>query len=106
MDAAIIRGLAGSTSVYVPSPADLALRAERLRARFADEAAWTQFLARAGLSAEGVSSLLYTRMVVERYVQRNGGAALLSEGPTADDAYQRWISGLRTRTAIRRTERP
>jgi len=106
IDAAVIRGLAGSTSVYTPSPADVALRVERVRAQMPDEGAWFVFLATAGLTADTFASLIYTRLVVERYVQRNAGVLALGDGPEADEAYAAWVSGLRARVAIRRPALP
>jgi hypothetical protein len=102
VELAIVRALAGSTAVYQPEPARVRERLDALRAAFPSPAAWTAFLAEHGLNEDALRAVLYSRMVVERYVQRNLGLAARAE-PTADwDArYAAWIDAQRARVSIR-----
>jgi len=99
VDRAIIRGLAGSTAVYAPSDAEVRARAERIRSRFKDDIAWQVFLDRHGLDSDRLAGILYSRLVVERYVLRNVEQSARHEDPLA--YYREWIGHHRARVSIR-----
>lgn len=100
IDRAIIRGLAGTTAVYAPSDSDVRARAQALRAEFSSNEGWVAFQIKHGLDDDRLASLLYSRLVVDRYVQRNVVAG--ASGAEAEERYRTWITVQRTRTAIRR----
>lgn len=71
IDAAVVRGLAGQVPLYQPSPAELRVRLAALRATWEDPADYERFLVRFGLTEDALSGLLFSRVIVERYVHRN-----------------------------------
>lgn len=87
VDIAVLRERAGDTDIYAPSAADVRARLERVRASVG-AAAWSGFLRAWGLDEERLQGLLYSRMVVERYVLRNLGASAGAD-PAAFDAWLR-----------------
>ena len=99
IDRAILRGLAGNAAIYVPSDGEVDTRAAILRQHFEDDTAWRQFLQVNGLDGERLASLLYSRLVVDRYVQRNLSRV---DGQSEQAAYADWIRVHRARTPIRR----
>lgn len=96
IDRAIIRGLAGNAAIYVPSDTDVRDRVTTIRSHFADDTAWNAFLLVHGLDADRLASLLYSRLVVDRYIERN-----LQQAERGAAAYAEWISHHRARVPIR-----
>lgn len=98
IDRAIIRGLAGNAAIYVPSEADVQSRVASIRGHFAEERAWTEFQALHGLDDDRLASLLYSRVVVDRYIVRN-----LTQGGSQPSAttYAEWMAHQRARVPIR-----
>lgn len=106
-DLAIIRGLAGETAVYRPTPAEVRGRIEALRSSWPDPESWQRFLRDHGLDEERLAALLFSRMVAERYIQRNVGLAARSAGE--DEAayvarFETWMAAQRRRVSIRKLE--
>ena len=95
IDRAIIRGLAGNASIYVPSDDEILNRESRLRAAFTDSDSWAAFREKHGLQGERLQGHLYSRLVVDRYVLRNV--------PTdaSPSVYVDWIKPHRARVSIR-----
>ena len=99
VDMAIVRALAGDVRVYEPTRQDVADALERFATSFGDAATYRKFLERSGLSQERLQSLLTTRLIVERYIQRNVGLGLTDvELAVRFDA---WIAERRQQVAIR-----
>jgi len=71
IDAAVIRKLAGTVSLYAPPPEEVIDRLARIRARFGADAGWQNFLQFWGLNDVNFARLLRRRMIVERYLNRN-----------------------------------
>ena len=99
VDMAIVRALAGDVRVYEPTRQDVADALQRFTATFADATSYRQLLDRYGLSQERLQSLLTTRLVVERYIQRNVGLGLTDEELAS--RYDEWIAERRQQVAIR-----
>jgi hypothetical protein len=99
VDMAIVRALAGDVRVYEPTRQEVAEALERFVSTFDDAASYRQLLDRFGLSQERLQSLLTTRLVVERYIQRNVGLGLTDEELAA--RYDEWIAERRQQVAIR-----
>ena len=95
IDRAIIRGLAGNAAIYTPSEDEILTRANQLRTSFADAGAWETFRRQHGLEGDRLTSLLYSRLVVDRYILRN-----VPQGAT-DGSYAAWINPQRARVTIR-----
>ncbi len=111
-DRAILRGLAGDTSTYRPEPAEVERRLAELRDSWQRPEDYQAALTALGLDEEELAGLLFSRMVVERYVQRHVGLPLASAGaaelldPGAYSAafterYQAWIQELRGQVQVR-----
>jgi hypothetical protein len=99
VDMAIVRALAGDVRVYEPTRQDVSDALERFVATFEDAASYRRFLEQFGLTQERLQSLLTTRLVVERYIQRNVGLGLSDEELAA--RYEEWIAERRQQVAIR-----
>ena len=99
IDRAIIRGLAGSTAVYAPSDAEVRARADRIRSRFKDDVTWRLFQSQHGIDDDRLAGILYSRLVVERYVLRNVEQS--ARGVDPETYYREWIGHHRARVAIR-----
>ncbi len=99
IDRAIIRGLAGTAAIYIPTDADIRARVAQIRANFPDDAGWERFLQRHGLEGDRLTSMLYSRLVVDRYILRNVQSA---SNPTT---YSEWIAQHRARIPIRMVPR-
>lgn len=105
IDAAVIRGLAGDVTIYQPASGDVRARLATLRASWEDPADYERFLRAYGLTEDRLSALLFSRMVVERYVQR---AVMLPSEAAGEDLtglktrYAAWIADARSRVSIRR----
>lgn len=101
-DMAILRALAGEVAVYEPTPAEVRARGERLRASWPVREDYEAFLARWGLDEERLLGLVYSRLVVEKYVMRNLPLpAEPADLPAWRAAYQPWMAGLRERVPVR-----
>lgn len=108
IDLALARAEAGDISVYAPSTMEVRDRLAALRARWADPRDWTSFLQQVGHGEDQLAGALYSRMVAERYIQRNvtGPARGRTEDPAhaaqaAEAAYARWSAEQRQRVRIR-----
>lgn len=104
IDAAIIRGLAGDVAVYQPSWSDVQTRLERLRESWPVPGDYEAFLQAHGLDEDRMAGTLYSRLVVERYVQRNIGLAAEAAGDTPEGyatRYAGWIAGQRDAVLVR-----
>lgn len=108
VDLALARAEAGDISVYAPTGGEVRDRLAALRARWADPRDWERFLSEVGYGEEQLAGALYSRMVAERFVQRNitGPARSRADGSPAGDAaamaaYERWATEQRLRTRIR-----
>lgn len=107
VDYAIIRGLAAEAAIYQPSPEEVERRLAYLRTRFTEPASWQAFLERFGLTEYELAGWLFSRMVVERYVQRN--VVMLVRATGGDEAdmeqrYREWIGRQRARLRIREVD--
>lgn len=71
IDAAVIRKLAGSVSLYAPPPEEVVARLARIRTRFGADSGWQNFLEFWGLNDVNFARLLRRRIIVERYLNRN-----------------------------------
>lgn len=100
-DAALVRILAGDTSLYAPSDEAVRARAGQLREEWGDPEGWQAFLAEHGLDELRLLALIRGRMVVERYLQRNLSLAARSAGKTVDELYLEWIPAQRGRVPQR-----
>lgn len=80
VDMAVLRERAGDAVIYRPSPSDVRGRLDRLRSACGTE--WSTFLDAWGLDEQRLEGILFSRMVVERYVLRNAPRA--AEGVDAD----------------------
>ncbi len=99
VDMAIVRALAGDVRVYEPTREEVADALERFASTFADAATYRRFLDGIGVSQERLQSLLTTRLVVERYIQRNIGLGVPDEELAA--RYEEWIGERRQQVSIR-----
>lgn len=105
VDIAVVRGLAGDVSVYQPGADDVQARLSAVRETWEDPDAFEAFLSRHGLELDDLAALLVTRMVVERYIQRNIGVAVDQRAPDAAQRfaaeYLEWITTRRQSVTIR-----
>ena len=104
VDMAVVRGLAGEAATYRPPTADVELRVLEVRDAFSPPSAWLAFLERFGLTEDALAGLLYSRMVVERFVQRNIVLPTLAKGGDEEACRFAWneaIAGWRTQVSIR-----
>jgi hypothetical protein len=99
VDMAIVRELAGDVRVYEPTRQDVADALERFAQTFGDAATYRAFLEHSGLSQERLQSLLTTRLIVERYIQRNVGLGLTDAELAV--RFDQWIAERRQQVAIR-----
>jgi hypothetical protein len=107
IDRAVIRGLAEDTSTYRPHPEDVQARLAALRETWADPADYHAALRGLGLSEEDLAGLLYSRVVAERYVERQVGLPVMAAG--GDEAayaarYRGWIEERRAAVRVRLVE--
>ncbi len=109
VDRALVRGLAGDTPTYRPSSEEVELRLAALREAW-PTASGTDFdeqLALLGLSEGNLAGLLYSRMVVERYVHRHVALPVYASGgdlEALDERYDGWIREQRSQIRIRLVE--
>ena len=96
VDMAVVRGLAGDAATYRPTPADVELRLVQVRDAFAPPSAWSGFLERFGLTEDALGGLLYSRMVVERYVHRNVVLPTLAKGGDDEACRVAWTEAIAT----------
>ncbi len=106
IDAAILRTRAGDSSVYQPSSGDIQRRWERFQEGWARPEDLSRFLASWGINDVQLQGALYSRMVIERYIQRHVGLAVQQAKGSASDyiaAYDRWMADIRKSVLIRRS---
>ncbi|MFH1468231.1 MAG: hypothetical protein ABIO70_27840 [Pseudomonadota bacterium] len=107
VDRAIIRGLAEDTPTYRPRPEEVQARLAALRETWTDPAGYHETLRSLGLSEEDLTGLLYSRVVAERYIQRQVGLPVLAAGGDAaayHDRYRAWIEEQRDHVRVRTVE--
>ena len=107
IDSAIIRGLAADARVYQPSNEDVERRLALLRSGWVPPEGYPRFLAEFGLSEDDLAGYLYSRMVVEKYVQRNVDVVVTATGGEPADViafYEEWIRRQRSQERIRLVE--
>jgi hypothetical protein len=102
VDMAIIRGLAGDVKVYQPASGDVVAAVERLKASYTDPADLARFYERFGIDEGRLDNLVYNRLVVERYIQRNIALGVTDEELASH--YRSWITERRQTVAIRQIE--
>lgn len=105
VEAALIRPVAGDVSLYQPSKTEVRERLVSLRATWEDPAEYQVFLATFGLDESALSGMLYARLVVERYVQRNFGLAAEADGLTPEEArasLDAWLAARRRTVPVRK----
>jgi hypothetical protein len=98
IDRTIIRGLAGNAAIYTPSDTDVQQRVSTVRAHFPEDNDWEEFLLLHGLDGDRLTSLLYSRLVVDRYIERNVPRV---DGQSGRTTYGDWIRIHRARVPIR-----
>ena len=98
VDRAILRGLAGNAPIYAPSDAQVQTLIATMAARFPTAEAWERFLLLNGLDADRIASLMYSRLVVDRYLQRNLQRV---SGESDRTSYDAWMAMHRVRTPVR-----
>jgi hypothetical protein len=104
VDRSIIRGLAADTVTYRPSAEELELRLAALRDGWEQIEGYQQALAALGASERDLSGLLYSRLVVEHYVQRHVALPVYASGGGSEDyalRYRSWIEQQRELVRIR-----
>ncbi len=104
VDRALVRGLAGDTATYRPTPEDVELRLAALRDSWQPPEGYRQLLDAMGLSEHDLSGLLFSRLVVERYVQRHVALPVYAAGGDAQaygQRYDAWIIEQREQVRIR-----
>jgi hypothetical protein len=107
VDRALIRGLAGDTATYRPSSEDLELRMGALRASFEQPEEYRFVLASLGLDEGNLAGLVFSRMVVERYVQRHVTLPVRAAGGDEEEQalrYRSWIAEQRAQVRSRLVE--
>lgn len=100
-DAALIRALAGDAALYVPDDELVRDRAAQVRAAWGDPEAWQSFLLQHGLDEERLLTLVRSRLIVDRYLQRTLSLAARSEGKPLEALYAGWILTQRGRLPLR-----
>lgn len=103
VDLAVIRGMAGDATPYRPSPDELEGRMVAVRASWGEASAYQAFLGRFGMTDDDLSGHVFSRMVVERYVERNVMLALSTrtEPQEGGAAYREWMGRQRMGVSIR-----
>ena len=104
VDLAVIRGLAGDAAAYKPNLEELERRLAGLRASWPIPGGYHDTLELLGISEDELTGLLYSRMVVERFVPRNVGLPVAAVGGGPQEyarRYESWISDQRYQFSIR-----
>lgn len=101
MDIALVRGLAGDAATYRPSQQELERRLAAIRSSWTDPTGYSLFLTRFGLTSDDLAGFVYSRMVVEKYVQRNMTLGWTTGGDPSSQ-YREWISRQRAHVSSRR----
>ncbi len=103
IDYALVRELAGDVETFKPSAADVQDRWQRFRDDWAVAEDHVAFLQKWGMSDEVLQGLIYSRLVVERYIARNIGVATISGDTNAasTERYAPWVAELRGHAEIR-----
>lgn len=94
VDYALLREQARDVEVFRPRPGDLTARVEAFRESWESPAAYEAFLARWGLTEADLEGWFYSRLVVERFIQRNLSGA-------RETTWAEWMAGFRARAVIR-----
>jgi hypothetical protein len=94
VDFAILRQQAGDVKVFAPSTAEVQARWLAFRDAWPTPEAYGAFRARWGLTDDDLLGFFYSRLVVERFVQRN----LVGDRASA---YPEWMAERRARAVIR-----
>jgi len=103
VDYALLRARAADIQVFKPSASELRDRYDRFRASFANPEDYRSFLRRWGMDDDRFQAFLYSRLVVERYVQRTVGLAVQrEEGKEWSSLYPLLTAELRAATIVRR----
>ncbi len=92
VDRALVRGLAADTATYRPTTEEVELRLADLRDSWAQPESYQRLLLALGLSEHDLSGLLFSRMVVERYVQRHVALPVYAAGGDEDAYRERWAA--------------
>jgi len=100
VDATILRTLASDLEMYQPQSEQVRERLEKIKETWFEPAAYADFLLTYGLTENRLEGILYSRLVVERYVERNAPKV---EGPpeAVRTAYHEWMAERRTRLPVR-----
>ncbi|MBN1336959.1 MAG: hypothetical protein JXB39_13460 [Deltaproteobacteria bacterium] len=104
VDMAVVRGLAGDAATYRPTPAEVEIRLSEVRDAFSPPSTWRDFLDRFGLTEDALAGLLFSRMVVERYVHRNVVLPTQAKGGDDEACRLAWMDAIRAwraRTSVR-----
>jgi hypothetical protein len=107
VDRALVRGLAADTATYRPGGEDLELRLATLRDSWERPEDYQLLLRSLGLEESDLSGLLYSRLVVENYVQRHVALPVYASGGSHAEysaRYQEWIEAQRGLVRIRLIE--
>ena len=107
VDRALVRGLAADTATYRPTSEDLELRLAALRDSWERPEDYQLLLRSLGLEEGDLSGLLYSRLVVERYVQRHVALPVYAGGGGEAEygaRYREWIEAQRGLVRIRLIE--
>jgi hypothetical protein len=99
INAAIIRLLAGTVTLYQPNPAQLRARFDAYRDKWTDLSLWTAHLQSLGLDERRLLNALQQRMVVERLLSRTLGTPKPGEEAAWTQRFEEWI--VRERKSIR-----
>jgi len=101
-DIAVIRQVAGDTSVFRPTDADVRARADAVLATWPRPEEGLVALAAWGMDEQAFLGFVYSRLVVERCVARNVGLPPGPEGPEAWALrYVAWVEAQRARVDLR-----
>lgn len=100
---AVVRQLAGDIAVYRPSNAGVRVRADAFLATFANPEAGLRALADWGFDETAFLGFLYSRLVVEQYVQRDVASGGGDTGWRTE--YDAWMVAQMARTNVRKVAR-
>jgi hypothetical protein len=103
IEAAILRQLASSVSLYEPSEDQVREHAESVRMQFSDRSTWLAFLATHGLDEESLRTRIRRRLVVDRYLSRNLDVPTEEPQPWLD-AFEPLMTRVRERSRVRLVE--
>ncbi len=107
VERALVRGLAADTATYRPDTEEVELRLVALRDSWERPEDYHLLLRSMGIVEHDLSGLLFSRMVVERYVQRHVALPVYAGGGDLADyreRYDEWIREQRELVRIRLVE--